>query len=82
MKALLGRQLDKSKLAQGLPKNAMYYHKTGWWSYWTNDVGIVDDGKVKYIISCFMPLEEDYALPKFKILSERIYELMIGRLQN
>jgi hypothetical protein len=29
-----------------------------------------------------MPVEEEYALPKFKILSERIYELIIGRLQN
>ncbi len=79
MKALLGRQLDKSKIAQGLPKDAMYYHKTGWWSYWTNDVGIVDDGKIKYIVSCFMPLEEEKALPKFKVLSEKIYELIKSR---
>jgi beta-lactamase class A len=32
MKALLGRQLDKSKLAAGLPDQVMYYHKTGWWA--------------------------------------------------
>lgn len=76
MKALLGRQLDKTKIAAGLPKEAMYYHKTGWFSYWTNDVGIVDDGKVKYVISCFMPLEEELAYPKFKELSSRVYELM------
>ena len=82
MKALLGRQLDKSKLAQGLPGDAMYYHKTGWWSYWTHDVGIVDNGKVKYIISCFMPVEEEAALPKFKILSSRVYELVKSRLQD
>jgi hypothetical protein len=80
MKALLGRQLDKSKLAQGLPGDVMYYHKTGWWSYWTNDVGIVDDGKTKYIIACFMPVEEVVALPKFKILSSRVYELVKSRL--
>jgi beta-lactamase class A len=82
MKALLGRQLDKSKLAQGLPGDAMYYHKTGWWSYWTNDVGIVDDEKVKYIIACFIPVEEEAALPKFKILSSRVYELVKSRLQD
>ncbi|MDY0081645.1 MAG: serine hydrolase [Ignavibacteriaceae bacterium] len=76
MKTLLGRQLDKSKLAQGLPHSAMFYHKTGWYSYWTNDVGIVIDGDVKYIISCFMPLEEESALPKFKLLSEKVYELI------
>jgi beta-lactamase class A len=76
MKTLLGRQLDKSKLATGLPKSTMFYHKTGWFAYWTNDVGIVDDGEVKYIIACFIPLEEELALPKFKVLSEKVYELM------
>ncbi|MBU1095748.1 MAG: class A beta-lactamase-related serine hydrolase [Bacteroidetes bacterium] len=79
MKALLGRQLDKSKLAQGLPDGTMYYHKTGWFSYWTNDVGIVDDGKVKYIISCFIPLGEEVAKPKMKELSDRIYKLITVR---
>lgn len=79
MKALLSRQLDQDKLGAGLPKNVMFYNKTGWWSYWTNDVGIVDDGETKYIIACFIPLEEELALPKMKILSERIYNLMKGR---
>lgn len=80
MKTLIGRQLDKSKLATGLPKTAMFYHKTGWFAFWTNDVGIVDDGKVKYIIACFIPLEEELALPKFKVLSEKVYELMKSRI--
>lgn len=79
MKTLLGRQLDKSKLAQGLPETAMFYHKTGWFAYWTNDVGIVIDGKVKYIIACFIPLEQEVALPKFKILSQKVYELIKSR---
>ena len=76
MKCLLGRQLDKSKLAKGLPQEAMFYHKTGWFSFWTNDVGYVDDGEQKYIISCFLPVTEDEALPKMKILSEKIYKLI------
>lgn len=79
MKCLLGRQLDKSKLAQGLPRNAMFYHKTGWFSYWTNDVGIVEDENVRYIIACFLPVEEESALLKMKELSSRIYELMKSR---
>ncbi len=79
LKALLGRQLDNTKLSQGLPREAMFYHKTGWFAYWTNDVGIVDDGKVKYIIACFIPLEESLALPKYKELSEKIYELIKNR---
>jgi hypothetical protein len=75
MKVLLGRQLDKSKLAQGLPHGAMMYHKTGWYSYWTNDVGIVDNGRVRYIVSCFTPLEEDRVRPLLKTLSEKIFNL-------
>jgi beta-lactamase class A len=80
MKTLLGRQLDVSKLSKGLPQSAMFYHKTGWFSYWTNDVGIVDDDEVKYIIACFIPLEEELALPKFKALSEKVYDLIKSRL--
>jgi beta-lactamase class A len=82
MKTFLGRQLDKSKLAQGLPDTTMFYHKTGWWSYWTNDAGIVNDGEVKYIIACFIPIKEKEALHKLKLLSARVYELMKRRLKN
>lgn len=76
MKALLGRQLDTTKLSPGLPASAMFYHKTGWWSYYTNDVGIVDDGKIKYIISLFTPMREVNVRPKLKELSGRVYELI------
>ncbi len=81
MKSLLGRQLDTSKLSEGLLKNVMFYHKTGWWSIYTNDVGIVDDGKVKYVISLFTPVTEDVVSPKMKILSAKVYELMKKRMK-
>jgi beta-lactamase class A len=80
MKSYLSRQLDKSKLATGLPGNVMMYHKTGWWSFWTHDVAIVDDGKVKYIITCFLPIEEDKAIPIMKLLSNKIHNLI--KLRN
>jgi beta-lactamase class A len=76
MKSFLGRQMDTSKLAAGLPRDAMFYHKTGWFSYWTNDVGIVD-GATRYIVACFVPLTEEIALPKMKELSRRIHEMML-----
>ncbi len=81
MKSLLGRQLDTSKLSEGLPKNVMFYHKTGWWSIYTNDVGIVDNGKVKYVIALFTPVTEDIVSPKMKILSEKVYQLMKERIK-
>lgn len=76
LKVLLGRQLDTTKLSTGLPNTAMFYHKTGWWSYYTNDAGIVDDGKIKYIISLFTPVTEKRVRPKLKELSQRVYELI------
>jgi len=79
IKSLLARQLDNTKLSRGLPKNTMFYHKTGWYSYWTNDVGIVDDGEIKFIIACFLPLREEIALEKFEEISKQIYQLIKDR---
>ncbi len=76
LKALLGRQLDNTKLAAGLPANAMFYHKTGWWSSYTHDAGIVDDGKIKYIIAVFTPITEATVLPALKMLSQSVYSLI------
>lgn len=79
LKALLGRQLDTTKISRGLPRNTMFYHKTGWWDTWTNDVGIVDNGKIKYIISCFTPVVESEARPMLKELSRKVFDLIERR---
>lgn len=76
LKTLLGRQLDITKLSPGLPDDVMFYHKTGWFSTWTHDVGIVDDGNSAYVIAVFLPLREKQALPKFKNLAEQIQNLL------
>jgi hypothetical protein len=81
LRSLLGRQLDISKLSAGLPQQAMFYHKTGWWSIYTNDVGIVEDGKIKYIISVFTPVTEEEVKPKLKELSRRVYNLITAMHQ-
>ncbi len=76
LESLLGRQLDNTKLAQGLPPSAMFYHKTGWYADWSHDVGIVDDGTTSFVIACFLPLNEEAAKPKFKELGKRLFALM------
>lgn len=82
MKALLARQLDHSKLAQGLPANAMFSHKTGWWSFYTHDVGIVEHDKLKYVIAVFTPVKEDQLNDRLKLLAQKIHALMTQRHQN
>jgi beta-lactamase class A len=79
MKALLGRQLDTTKLSTGLPPTAMFYHKTGWWSIYTNDVGIVEDGNIKYVIALFTPAREEAVRPRLKLLSAKVYDLIKSR---
>ena len=76
LKVLLGRQLDTTKLSTGLPQNAMFYHKSGWWSIYTNDVGIVDDGHIKYIIALFTPVTEMDVRQRMKEVSKKVYEMM------
>jgi beta-lactamase class A len=79
LKALLGRQLDNTKLSPGLPANAMFYHKTGWWSFYTHDVGIVDDGKIKYAVAVFTPVTEERVRPMLKEISKKIHDLITNR---
>ena len=75
MKSYLARQVDTTKIAAGLPAHVMFYHKSGWFSYWTNDVGIVDDGAVRYVIACFLPMTEDSAQSKLEELSRRVHDI-------
>jgi len=82
MQSLLAMQLDTTKLFPGLPAKAMFFHKTGWWSYYTHDVGIVDDGRIKYAIALFTPVREDNARPRMKEVSERVYALIRSRHNN
>jgi beta-lactamase class A len=79
LKSYLALQLDTAKLTGGLPRSASFFHKTGWWSYYTHDTGIVDDGRVKYIISLFTPVPEQRARPRMQALSRQVYELMRKR---
>lgn len=79
MKILLGGQLDTTKLAPGLPVNTMFYHKSGWWNFYTHDAGIIFDNDVHYIIVLFTPLKEVEANQKMKALSAEVYELMQNR---
>ncbi len=76
MKALLGRQLDKTKLATGLPPNVIFSHKTGWWSFYTNDVGIVEDGKIRYVLALLTPIKETNMAGRMKLLAGKLHALM------
>ncbi|MCO6496088.1 MAG: serine hydrolase [Chitinophagaceae bacterium] len=79
LKDILSMQLDTTKLATGLPRDAVFAHKSGWWNYYTNDVGIVESDKIKFVISLFTPVTEDEVRPKMKTIAERVYQLLLRR---
>ena len=76
MKALLSRQLDDTKLARGLPANVMFSHKTGWWSWYTHDAGIVETGSLTYIVALFTPVKEEQLNGRMQMLAEKIHALI------
>lgn len=76
---LLGGQLDDTKLAAGLPRGAFFAHKTGWWSFWTHDVGVVADGDVAYVVALFTPLPEAEARPRMAQVGAAVHALMAER---
>ncbi len=82
MKALLARQLDNSKLAAGLPGDAMFSHKTGWWSFYTHDVGIVETGKTTYILAVFTPIREAQMEGRLQLLAQKLHSLMLRDARN
>ena len=77
--ALLAGQLDGTKLAAGLPRTAFFAHKTGWWSTWTHDVGVVRDGDAAYVVALFTPLPEDDARPRMARVGAAVHALMLER---
>jgi beta-lactamase class A len=79
LETLMGRQLDISKLRAGLPRDAMVYHKSGWWQTWTHDVGLVDDGEVRYIIALFTPVSEHEAPEVIADVARRVHEVIRKR---
>jgi beta-lactamase class A len=79
LETLMGRQLDISKLRAGLPRNAMVYHKSGWWQTWTHDVGLADDGDVRYIIALFTPVSEHEAPEVIADVARRVHEVIQER---
>ncbi len=77
--ALLTNQLDDTKVAAGLPRSAVFAHKTGWWSFWTHDVGVVRDGDAAYVIALFTPVPEADALPRMRQVGAVVHALMLER---
>jgi beta-lactamase class A len=77
--ALLTGQLDTTKLAAGLPREAVYAHKTGWWSYWTHDVGVVRDGGAHYAVALLTPVPEAEARPRMAAVGAAVHALMRER---
>jgi beta-lactamase class A len=77
-------QRDETKISRGLPKTALFAHKTGWFSFRrdgklvgvTGDCGIVEDGKKHYIVSCIVVLPNKHGNRLLAQIGKRLHALM------
>ena len=81
MKGYLGtNEKNKDRLRAGLPASATIYSKTGWWSIFVSEAGIVEDGPVKYIFCVLAAQPIEVSSPKIAELGRRVHELMKKRV--
>lgn len=87
---ILGAQLDRTKIRAGLSLNALFFHKTGWFSYTntkdklvgvTGDCGIVSwmiapDFSYEFVVSCIVVLPDAEGNKLLEKIGERLEELL------
>lgn len=83
----IGKHLEDNNVGSGLPKSAKFYRKGGWFESklkdgkilkFNSDAGIVEDGKIRYIIAILTSLKTKSRKKTFpmKKLSRKIYDLI------
>ncbi|MCC6546510.1 serine hydrolase [Candidatus Sumerlaeota bacterium] len=71
-------QTDGKRFRAGLPKSATTFSKTGWFSNFTSEVAIVEDGKTRYILCALTAEPEETADAKLAKLAENVHAMMKG----
>jgi beta-lactamase class A len=80
VKSYLGMiETGVKRIRAGLPASATAYTKSGTWSIFTCDVGIVEDGPVRYIICILTALPEQKAEPRIAQFSGKVHQLLSKR---
>jgi beta-lactamase class A len=81
IKSYLGHiQTNKERFRKGLSESATIYSKTGTWNTFSAEVGLVEDGELRYIMCVLAPYPGDVAAPKMAQFSKGIHRLMRERL--
>jgi Beta-lactamase enzyme family len=82
----LGRGLIKGYLStggrnmrNGLPDTATLYSKPGWWSSYTSEAALIEDGSARYISCVLTAMPEKKAAPRMVEFTRRLNALMKER---
>lgn len=69
-------ETQPDRVRAGLPASATLMSKTGWWSNFSSECGIVEDGPVRYILCVMTAMEEHDADPRIAEFTRRVHTLM------
>ena len=67
---------DRGRFYRGLPESATIHSKTGWWSIYTSEAAIIEDGNKRYILCALTVYPSNVADGRLADLAERVHELM------
>jgi hypothetical protein len=67
---------DKGRFYRGLPETATIHSKTGWWSIYTSEAAIIEDGGTRYILCALTVYPTAVADERMAKLAARVHELM------
>ncbi len=69
-------QTALARVRAGLPDSATFYAKSGTWNTFSADVGIVEDGKTRYILCVLTALKSDIADPRIADFTRKVHSLL------
>ena len=75
---MAGDTTAPDRMRAGLPYMATLYSKTGTWNIFTSQVGIIEDGPVRYIACVLTPYESGVANPRIAKFMRGLHELMVS----
>ena len=71
---------DKGRFFRGLPDTATIHSKTGWWSIYTSEAALIEDGKTRYILCALTALPAEEADKGMAELARRVHAMMKGEM--
>ncbi len=67
---------DRGRFFRGLPESATIHSKTGYWTIYTSEAAIIEDGPKRYILCALTVYPANVADERLARLAEKVHEMM------